>query len=597
MVELTELRVRHRQPRLRLPRVPCLVPFRASTTQYHANSFDLPQEEKQQLWSRKTATPRERPNEREELLKKAADDEPLAGVVVSIETASKRKIAPKKKGAAFHAVATKTTALITDTSVANTGERSKAVSKKPAAKTATKTAATPAVKTTTKTKTKAAPAPTSKGSNLDPKRPKRKIKDEDPRPPTKRRRGRPRKTFQPKIVINQTPTQRLDVFVFCKGSAGELGLGSTGNVRDVRRPRLNLFLSAAEVGVVQLAVGVKKKSEDEDEDSDDEDENGISPLEAHPTELSLETVPPGTVFTQVAAGDSITLALTDDGIVYGCGSFRPTLLPVPTLSSITHLACGDHHTLALSATGTVFAWGSGEQHQLGRRVVPRRVPLPKDVPIAAVGCGAYHSFALSRAGVLFAWGLNSYGQTGLPEGAGADLDAVVRTPTLVPSLAAHNVVSLVGCADHSLAVTAVGHCLTWGRVDGARCGIAVASMSEQDLIRDEHCAPCILRASMRVKGVRGVRLATAGTNSSIVVDGQERAWAWGFSENYQTGLGTTDDVPVATRVENMAVAVEVEVEGEGQGDEGEEEVKMEEEGEDEDVKVKMEEYDDEGEEL
>ncbi|MCJ1281350.1 hypothetical protein MMC26_000669 [Xylographa opegraphella] len=264
---------------------------------------------------------------------------------------------------------------------------------------------------------------------------------------------------------------------------------------------------------------------DIDADSDDDDDNGINPRESTPTEVSLENVHSGTIFTQVAAGDSITLAVTDDGLVYGCGTFRcndgvlgftptipiqPTLIQLPGLKAVTHVCCGDNHTLALSTSGGVRAWGSGEQHQLGRRIkpiarlqglIPREFGLPRNRTIVGVGYGAYHSFALSRAGDLYAWGLNSYGQTGLADGAGDDA-AFVRKPRPVPALTGKRIVAGDGDAHHSIAVTAQGECLVWGRMDGAQCGIAVATMPAAAL----------------------------------------------------TGLGTIDDVPVTTRIANSAVS-------------------------------------------
>ena len=62
-----------------------------------------------------------------------------------------------------------------------------------------------------------------------------------------------------KLHLNQAPTTRLDVYVCGSGESGELGLGSLRRngkkPTDVRRPRLNDFLDAATVGVVQLDVG------------------------------------------------------------------------------------------------------------------------------------------------------------------------------------------------------------------------------------------------------------------------------------------------------------------------------------------------------
>ena len=47
--------------------------------------------------------------------------------------------------------------------------------------------------------------------------------------------------------------------------------------------------------------------------------------------------------------------------------------------------------------------------------------------------------------------------------------------------------------------------------------------------------------------------AAAGTDTSVVVTEDGKAWSWGFSANYQTGLGTTEDVETATMIDNTAV--------------------------------------------
>ncbi|MCJ1399626.1 hypothetical protein MMC11_002828 [Xylographa trunciseda] len=551
-------------------------------------------EVEEQLLNHRAANPRARFDGQEKKLIEVAEDERMAGVVNTIETTPKRLVTSKEKQAAAPSVATSNTAAAT-----TTAGQPKAVSKTPATKIAPETTAI----TTTTTAIKVATATTLESTIAN----KRKIKDEDDRPPTKRPRGRPKKGRKAKVVINEAPTQRLDVFVFGDGSNGELGLGSIGNVVNVKRPRLNPNLSAAEVGVVQLAVGgmhtvalthdnkiltwgvndqcalgrattdVDKILHDIDDASDDakddEDDTGIDPRESTPTEVSLENVPAGTVFTQIAAGDSLTLAVTDDGLVYGCGTFRgndgilgfsptihiqPTLLLLPTLTSITHVACGDNHALALSASGAVLAWGAAEQGQLGRRVMartrlnallPRAIALAPRTAIAAVACGAYHAFALDRAGAVWAWGLNTYGATGLP----LDSDGVVHAPTRAPGLAGRAVRALVGGSHHSLARTAAGQCLAWGRADGAQCGIAAGGMRAGDVERDARGGAGALRAPAAVQGVGRVVHVAAGSDTSIVVNAAGEAYAWGFSANYQTGLGTVEEVDVPRRIENQAV--------------------------------------------
>jgi regulator of chromosome condensation len=420
------------------------------------------------------------------------------------------------------------------------------------------------------------------------------------------------------------------VYVFGTGDNGELGLGSEKGQITVKRPRLNPLLAADTVGVVHMAVGGSHcavlthnnqiltwgvndegalgrdvtweaptrdiDDEKSDGDSDDDSETGINPKEATPTAIDMSVFPEGTVFTQLAAGDSMTFALTDEGLVYGWGTFRVWLSPSGTftldtnylaqgnegvigfrgekgevvrieyrpllvegLKKITKLVCGSNHVLALASNGAVYAWGSGQQHQLGRRTVertkhnaltPREFGLPKGT--VDIGAGSYHSFAVNKNGKVYAWGLNSYGETGVRQGAGED-EAVILHPTVIDSLKGKGRITCIeGGAHHSIAVTEAGHCLTWGRIDGCQSGIDINTLPEEHLIRDSKHNPRILTVPTRVPGFEAV-YATAGSDHCIAISKDGKAYSWGFSQTYQTGQGQDDEVEVATHIDNTAV--------------------------------------------
>jgi regulator of chromosome condensation len=168
---------------------------------------------------------------------------------------------------------------------------------------------------------------------------------------------------QKREVFHTTaPSQPLDIYVFGSGENGELGLGaSPRHGRDptkVKRPRLNDLLPAKTVGVVQIAVGalhcvaltrdnriltwgindngalgretgwdeVMRDADALEEEESDVDEDVLNPKESTPTALdpslfgeSLKT------FVQVAASHNASFVLTDDGAVYGWGTFRVSL--------------------------------------------------------------------------------------------------------------------------------------------------------------------------------------------------------------------------------------------------------------------------------
>ena len=214
-------------------------------------------------------------------------------------------------------------------------------------------------KTRGSTQTKAPVKAPVKAPSKAPSNPRKRKNDEDEKTrgsPAKRVRiiKQPTAKIRAKVPINQRPSQRLDVFVFGEGSSSELGLGTAKTAIDVKRPRLNPLLSAKQIGVVQIACGGMhvaalthdnkiltwgvndqgalgrnttwegglKDMDDNDSEASDKSDSGLNPAESSPTAVSASSFPEHTQFVKLAAGDSHTLALTEDGHVYGWGTFR-----------------------------------------------------------------------------------------------------------------------------------------------------------------------------------------------------------------------------------------------------------------------------------
>lgn len=185
------------------------------------------------------------------------------------------------------------------------------------------------------------------------------------------RAGKVRKTpakLNTGVQINFAPTQPLDIFIFGSGESGELGLGNKKidgkKPVNVKRPRIHPFLSADAVGVVQIACGgmhsvaLTKDSKiftwgvndqgalgrdttwdgglrdaDAEDDDNGDDFEALNPIECTPAEVSTKNIVNGTKFIKVVASDSASFALTEDGRIYGWGTFRVSFSQAPPLST------------------------------------------------------------------------------------------------------------------------------------------------------------------------------------------------------------------------------------------------------------------------
>ncbi|KAI1385431.1 RCC1/BLIP-II [Hypoxylon trugodes] len=404
--------------------------------------------------------------------------------------------------------------------------------------------------------------------------------------------------------LNKAPTAPLDIFVFGEGALGELGLGSREVKNrlpyEVLQPRLNPFLSAKDVGVVQLSCGglhgvaLTKDNKiftwgvndhgalGRDTKVEEEDEDLLNPAESTPAPVDLLHLGPGITWVQVVGCDNASFALTEDGKVYGWGTFRgndgvmgfrddpespevqKTATLIPELKNIIQLAAGTNHVLALDSKGKVYAWGCGQQAQIGRLVPSRRprsalrpdrvIALPiKDARVVKIACGSYHSFAIDQKGRVFAWGLNNYGQLGISDEAGEN-NAHEMKPRFVESLRYHNVVDITGGQHHSLAANDDGELLAWGRIDGYRLGLQSEAFTEENTIFDEKGNPRILATPTIVPDLPAVGSVAAGADHSFTRTLGGRVYSWGFSYGGRTGQNTSeDDIEVPTLINSKFV--------------------------------------------
>lgn len=172
--------------------------------------------------------------------------------------------------------------------------------------------------------------------------------------------------------------------------------------------------------------------------------------------------------TYIAAGDSNSFALTDEGELYtwgrndqgalGIGTTEDTDAPtkVPLEKEIKQIVPGAF-AVALTKDGGVYMWGVTEFGILEGdtnlfTVTPMRVELPEK--IIKLGIGRSLGLAISESGSLYTWGWNYYGQRG--DGTKTTSFAPYRVD--LPG----RVVDASGLDSHVMALTEDGAVYTWG---------------------------------------------------------------------------------------------------------------------------------------
>ncbi len=213
----------------------------------------------------------------------------------------------------------------------------------------------------------------------------------------------------------------------------------------------------------------------------------------------------GKTVIAIAAGTNHNLALCSDGTLAAWGynfygqlgnnatnTTAPygSLLPLKVSTSntaisgktVVSITTGERHSMALCSDGTIAAWGRNRNGQLGDdSTQDRKVPVTvvktgtplSGKTITGIAAGAFHSMALCSDGTLATWGRNAEGQLG--DGTLTDVDPFGKTkPSAVTTagtpLLGRKVVSLIGGANHCLALCSDGTLTSWGDNDFGQLG-------------------------------------------------------------------------------------------------------------------------------
>ncbi|KAF2673256.1 RCC1/BLIP-II [Microthyrium microscopicum] len=408
---------------------------------------------------------------------------------------------------------------------------------------------------------------------------------------------------KPPRILNKLPTEVYKLLVCGTGESGELGLGPNES-KIITRPReipttgiIHLSSGPVHTTVVTQNGQIMNWGINDDsalgrntsfspslsESTESDATDSLNPHESVPTLIPDASFPQNTIFVQSTSGQSCTFALTTTGLVYGWGTFhdnagtlsftidaddkvvtkaqRPIL--IQHLKNIVSISAGNNFCLALDEKGAVFGWGIGQQSQLGKRLIgrrveqsliPSRIPLPPSKKMRSIHTTSNTAFAIDRDGSIWAWGLNNTCQTGIAPGTG---EHEVVAPTKVSALANLNIVSIAGGANHTIGMTRAGEAYVWGAFAHGQTGLEASSLLQEDsqaIGRNEDGKPTYhTPKKLDLAGVIGV---AAGSNHTMAFTQDGRLYTWGLNDSRQCGLGplASNRIDRPTRIANTAVS-------------------------------------------
>ena len=250
--------------------------------------------------------------------------------------------------------------------------------------------------------------------------------------------------------------------------------------------------------------------------------------------------PPSTGIVAVSAGNEHTCAVQEDGVAlcWGNGAggrignggdtavAHRVSLPTPVNTSVrfTQIAAGEMHTCALTSQGRAYCWGMNQFGQLGDGTTEtRRVPVPVagNLTFSSIGAGAYHTCAVAKSAAMYCWGDNEIGQLGQPDAQEPCGAPCSRSPVAVAGTGRFKMVAVGGF--HTCGITTELQAFCWGYNYDGQTGAGYYSGSI--------AVPTAVATSLDFTSI----VAGAGHSCALTADGV--AYCWGGGEYGQIGNG------------------------------------------------------------
>lgn len=306
----------------------------------------------------------------------------------------------------------------------------------------------------------------------------------------------------------------------------------------------------------------------------------------------------------ISAGEAHTLALTGDGKVYswgrgtfgrlGTGSEEDRHMPVQVrfLGSdheseeklnIVGVAAGAYHSLALADDGSVWGWGYGTYGQIGATgenyLVPhllegfsglgslsssssqdQETKRGKPLKISSVKAGGMMSMAIDDLGSLWMWG-NCPHPSLSSSAVGEFLLGSSSEPVPIWNFHGHTVVKVACGNEHVVALVSAGEtyeggdllCYSWGGNKHGELGLGDTESRWQPEIIE----------TFNLESPWEVYDIACGTSHTALLAQRRRpsdtlesvCWTFGLGDNGQLGHGTTQNLPSPELVKGLPESV------------------------------------------
>ncbi|MCL2438511.1 MAG: hypothetical protein FWC99_05440 [Coriobacteriia bacterium] len=355
-------------------------------------------------------------------------------------------------------------------------------------------------------------------------------------------------THQAQASPTITTTGR-EIMAWGTNTMGQLGLGVTGGNR----------LTPEQVGNrtdwVQLAVSSSHTvalSEDGELWSWGSNQNGQLGLgdltsRNEPTRIGTDNN-----WVRVSAYGAHNLALRDDGSLWawganGAGQIGNNTTSAPldgvrspvrvgTANNWTDVAAGNTFSFAVNDQGQLWGWGSNTAGRLGGNLPLTQYLTPQRIGTGthweSVSAGNVHTVMITDAGHLYAWGSNPSGQLGNGDfGTGADRAVPTRIGT------ADDWVQASAGNAQTFAINEAGQLWGTGGNTNGELGLGVTDVRRTTL--------------QRVPGDHVWRYVAHGRTQAAAITESNQLWMWGGNLHGQLGQGDVGNATnrnVPTRV-------------------------------------------------